>query len=85
MLRYRGEGTKAAADVARIEALADAVVVDSSPRMLLVECDPEPLRQLVESLPDWVMAPEQAYAVPDTRKRILGPPEQPGAPPARLD
>jgi hypothetical protein len=75
VLRYRGDGAKPAGDVERVRALADAVVVDSSPRMLLVESDPEPLRQLVDSLPDWVMATEQTYAVPDTRKRVERPPE----------
>lgn len=74
VLRYRGEGAKPDADVARVRQLADAVVVDSSSRMLLVDCDPEPLRQLVDTLPEWVMAPEQAYPVPDTRKRIERPP-----------
>jgi hypothetical protein len=75
VLRYRGEGARPDADLAQVQGLADAVVVDSSSRMLLVECDPEPLRELVEALPDWVMAPEQVYRVPDTRKKILGPPD----------
>lgn len=74
ILRYRGEGAKPDADVARMSGLAGAVVVDSSPRMLLVEADAEPLQQLVAELPDWVMAPERTYEVPDTRKTITRPP-----------
>jgi len=74
VLRYRGEGAKPDADVARVRKLADVVVLDSSSRMLLVESEPEALRELVDGLPDWVMGPEQTYAVPDTRKMPKGPP-----------
>ena len=76
MLRYSGEGPKPDADVARVHELSDAVVLDdSSSRMLLVEADPEPLRDLVDGLPDWVMGPDVAYEVPDTRKKVLRPPD----------
>lgn len=74
VLRYRGEGDKPAADVARVRQLTDAVVVDSSSRMLLVESDPEPLGALVDDLPGWVMSPERTYEVPDTRQKIERPP-----------
>jgi hypothetical protein len=74
VLRYQGEGAPPRADLARVEALPGATVVDSTPEMLLVECEPEPLRQLVEALPSWVVAPEQTYPVPDPRER-LAPPE----------
>ncbi len=75
VLRYGGDGAKPHADVERVRALTDAVVIDASPRMLLVDSHPEQLRDLVESLSDWVMAPEQTYAVPDTRKRVERPPD----------
>jgi len=77
VLRYRGEGASPEADVARVAELPDAVVVDATPRMLLVEADTEPeeLRALVDTLPDWVMAPEQGFPIPDTRKRALRPPD----------
>lgn len=75
VLRYRGDGPKPDADVARIQGLADAAVVDSSPRMLVVEGEPEPLRQLVDGLPDWVMGEDRSYEVPDTRKKIERPPD----------
>lgn len=75
VLRYCGSGATPAADVARLSDLSDAVVVDASPRMLLVESDHAPLHALVESLPDWVMAPEQSLPLPDTRKRAERPPE----------
>ena len=75
VLRYRGEGASPESDVARVTELPEAVVVDATPRMLLVESEPEALQALVDELPDWVMAPEQAFPVPDTRKRALRPPE----------
>jgi len=75
VLRYRGQGAPPDGDVARVAQLPEAVVLDTSPRMLLVESDPEALRTLVDSLPDWVMAPEQAFPLPDTRKRAVRPPE----------
>lgn len=75
ILRYRGEGAPPEADVARVHGLSDTVVVDSTPKMLLVESDPQHLQPLVDGLPDWVMAPDQSYAVPDTRKQVEGPPD----------
>ncbi len=76
VLRYRGQGPKPDADVAKVRELTDAVVLDdSSSRMLLVESDPEPLRDLLDALPDWVMGPDMTYEVPDTRKKILRPPD----------
>jgi len=74
VLRYGGEGATPEADVDRVQQLVDATVVDASPRMLLVESPAEPLRRLVDSLPDWVMASEQTYAIPDTRKTVERPP-----------
>jgi len=78
VLRYRGEGSSPEADVARVSELASAVVVDKTPRMLLVESDPDELQALVDALPDWVMAPERGYPLPDTRKRADRPPEPGG-------
>ena len=75
VLRYLGEGPKPDADVARVHELTDAVVVDDSPRMLLVESEPQPLHELMDGLPDWVMGPDMGYEVPDTRKKVLRPPD----------
>lgn len=75
VLRYRGEGDKPDAVVEQVRQLPEVTVVDDSSRMLLVESHEEPLRALVDSLPDWVMAPEQSYPVPDTRKRVERPPQ----------
>ena len=75
VLRYSGEGPKPDADVARLQELAGAVIVGSSARMLVVEANPEPLRDVVDALPDWVMGPDMSYDVPDTRKKVLRPPD----------
>jgi hypothetical protein len=76
ILRYRGDGAKPEADVARVHGLADAVVVDdSSPKMLVVESDPDRIAALVDDLPDWVVAPDRSYAVPDTRQKVERPPD----------
>jgi hypothetical protein len=77
VLRYRGEGAKPDADADRVRQLPGTVVVDDSSRMLLVEADEAPLAELVGSLPDWVMAPEQTLSVPDTRKQVRRPPDPP--------
>lgn len=74
VVRFRGEGAKPDGDVAQVRALTGAVVVDGSARMLLVESDEAPLRDLVDTLADWVMAPEQTFTVPDVRERVERPP-----------
>lgn len=75
VLRYRGEGSPPEADVAQVHGLAGARVVDSSPRMLVVESDPDRLGELVDGLPDWIMAPDHSYVVPDRRQKVERPPD----------
>lgn len=70
VLRYRGSGAKPAADVESTRGLAGVTVLDeSAPKMLLVECDEGMAGRLADTLPDWVVAAEQTFDVPDTRKR----------------
>ena len=71
VLRYRGDGPAPAADVAQVQELGGATVVDSSSRMLLVEADDAgALRNLAGTLSDWILAPEQPYPFPDAWARI---------------
>ena len=74
ILRYRGQGSAPDADVARVAGLTEAAVVESTPRMLLVESDRASLEALVDTLEEWVMAPEQAFPLPDVRRRAERPP-----------
>jgi len=75
ILRYHGPGPAPAGDVAQLRSLEDAVVVDASSRMFLVESEPEALRSVLADLPHWIMTPEQAYGVPDVRATIERPPD----------
>jgi hypothetical protein len=75
VLRYRGEGPKPEADVAKVAGLADVDVVEDSPKMLLVEGEHQPLQQVVDGLPDWEIHADRTYEVPDTRKKVVDPPD----------
>lgn len=65
ILSYRGQGPKPAADVDRLVDEGGAKVVDSLPRMVLVEGEEARLRHLIEKLPDWTLSVERHYGVPD--------------------
>lgn len=69
ILRYRGSGPRPAETVERIRGLPNVTVLDDSPRMLLVEGLEGELRSLIESLSDWVMAPERMVPLPDPRPK----------------
>ena len=45
-------------------------VLDESPRMLLVDGEESTLREKLKGMPGWSLHPEQAYPLPDTRKKI---------------
>ncbi len=70
ILRYRGSGPIPAQDVERIRSLDGVKVVDSTPRMLLVEAPPDVLKRLVGSEPQWVLTEEQMIPPPETRRKI---------------
>jgi hypothetical protein len=60
--------------VERARRLDGVTVLDESgPKMLLVECEEDAPPELAEMLPDWVIAPEQMFDVPDVRKRVRDP------------
>ncbi len=70
VLRYRLAGAKPEADVERVRRLEGVRLIDeSSPKMLLVECDDEPGAALAEALPDWVVAPEQTMSLPEPPRK----------------
>ncbi len=70
VLRYGGDGAKPTADVERIRSVAEADVLDETSRMMLVESHEQPLRDVVQSLPGWAIAPEQHIPVPEARRGV---------------
>lgn len=70
ILRFGGASTTTAEDIERILSSTTITVVDSSPRMLLVEADAETLAAVVRTIPGWKMFEEQTVPLPDTRKKL---------------
>ena len=69
ILRY--SGAAAPPEHARVVAGTPNIkVIDSSPKMMLIEADEEEAKQLPGRLPGWNLYPEVHYKIPDTRKRI---------------
>ena len=82
VVRHQGDREVPADEVERILALPGTkLVARSAGPMMLVESDEEPLVALVESLPGWVVSPEQMIAIPDTRRRVRRPPDGTGGEP----
>lgn len=74
ILRFRGSVEEPAIDLTRIRQSPRITVLDeASSRMVLVEGREEDVRQLVESMPDWVAIEERTYQLPDPRAKLKGP------------
>ena len=71
ILRFRGTGSIPAEDMERIRALPDVDVIDSTSRMLLVEAPEDEVKSLVQSMPEWVLSPEQTVGRPDPRPKVM--------------
>lgn len=69
ILRFRGAGNTPEADVARVCALPNAHVIDSTPQMLLVDGPEEALRDAVGA--EWVIVPERQVENPTRRRSLL--------------
>ena len=70
ILRFRNTGAQSANDIERVRALRHATVLDdSSPRMLLVEGSETELKNLLVTMPGWIMAREQMVPLPDPRPK----------------
>ena len=72
ILRYTGQGAAPESDLARIRSASGVSVVDSTPRMLLVEAAPLRVQELAGELKGWTHAPERAYPLPDPRRKVRG-------------
>jgi hypothetical protein len=76
ILRYGGSGSAQPEAVGRIRSLPNTSILDSSSdRMMLVDGPEEHLRAALNNMPGWIMVPEQTVPLPDTRKKILRPPD----------
>lgn len=71
ILRFRGQGVKPAADVEIIRSLPHVIVLDDTPRMLLVEAPPDELQTAMKSLPNWVMTEERMIPLSDPRPKVI--------------
>lgn len=71
ILRFRGTGPIPAKDIERIRALPDVNVIDTTSRMLLVEASEDDVASLIQSMPEWVLSPEQTVNRPDPRPKIM--------------
>jgi hypothetical protein len=70
ILRFKGQGTMPASDLAQIDAAPDVTVVDRSSRMLLVEAPAQAIHRLAEMLSDWTVGPERMIPLPEPRPKI---------------
>jgi hypothetical protein len=74
ILRFRGSTPEPRNDLTRIRRSPGIAVLDeSSPRMVLVEGREDDIRQLIQSMPDWVAIEEQTYELPDPRANLKRP------------
>jgi len=70
ILRFHGMGAQSTNDIERVRALRHATVLDDSlPRMLLVEGSETELKNLLATMPGWIMAREQMIPLPDPRPK----------------
>jgi len=72
IVRYRGNGARPEDTVNKLRSIKGAAVVDDAGRMMLMDVPEQALRSVLASEPDWLIAPEVAYPMPDTRKRAEG-------------
>jgi hypothetical protein len=69
VLRYHGKGAPPDQDHDHIRGMEGLKILDTSPRMYLVEAA-EPAARQLEQLPSWSVTPETVVPLPDTRKKI---------------
>jgi hypothetical protein len=70
ILRFTGRGAMPEAHRAQIHAAPGVTILDSSPRMLLVQGPHQAVKQLAEKLPGWTCTGEQTIPLPDPRPNL---------------
>lgn len=69
VLRFRESGNIQPTHVDKIAQIPRVKITNQSPKMLLVEGEEGILRDFVKANPEWLLAPEVKYSVPDPRHR----------------
>lgn len=70
ILRFSGATEPSPGDIERIRSIANIRIIDSSPRMLLVEAPATALEGALSALPGWRLIREETVPLPDTRKKV---------------
>ena len=70
ILRYRGAGQLPDTDLRHIHNAIGVSVIDTTPRMLLVETDDDRAKSLGANLKDWVVSAQKLVRLPDNRQKI---------------
>ena len=70
ILRFTGQNEAPSADLSRIRSTPGVKVLDSAPRMVLVQASPETVHRLAEGLPGWTSTREQMTRLPDPRPKL---------------
>lgn len=73
ILRYRQPGPIPESALDLVQAEVGDGVINTSPRMVLVECNQAMIDSLAASLPEWSVTPEIRIPPPGKRLSILEP------------
>ena len=71
ILRYHGNGAKPGEVAARLRSTPGVMIMDETPRMILVEASDDRAIRLIASPPNWLVAEERFTRLPDARHKIL--------------
>jgi len=72
ILRHKSNAVAPQEEVRTIMATEGIKVVDTTPRMLLVEADEAVIHMMTTRLPDWSVSEEKTIPLPDTKKKPKG-------------
>lgn len=70
VLRFSGAGMAPVELARHLRSIAGVKVLDSSPRMFLIESAKPALEQMAEKLSGWQIVPESFTPLPDPRPKI---------------
>jgi hypothetical protein len=73
IVRYRGRGPRPDDAVSRLASITGARLVEDTGRMMLVDADESPLREVFSDESQWVVAKEILYPRPNPGPRVERP------------